>query len=588
MSSGGRLQTILVLTVFAVVFSALAVTNYMRNSSAWDEPQHLTAGCLALMRSDYRLDPEHPPLLRMWAAAALSRERHITLNTDLLPARLGDDWLFYRQFLFGQDFLFRQNDADALLNRSRFMIVLLGIGLGILLFSWARELFGFWPAVVVLGLYCTEPNVLAHASVIGTDFGVTVFIFGTSYFTWKTTRVLNAGNLVGLTAFFSLALVSKSSAILLGPIIVVLLATRVVSRLPWPCKLGRYHERTTVRSKALTSAMILSLMFGVSYITLWAAYSFRYAPSPVAGSPDLFVASQETISVAPRPARIANWIDRHHLLPNAYTQGLVVGLTKAQRRASFLAGSFSDIGWWYYFPVAFALKTPVALILLFLAGLLVVVKRRHTFLQDGLFVLLPLAVYLGAAMASKLNIGVRHILPIYPFVIITAGAAVAEMLSYKKPSVVATLVALCLFQVAEVARAAPHYLAFFNVFAGGPSHGHEYLIDSNLDWGQDLKRLKQWMDKNRVTRINLSYFGMADPTYYGIEYTRLPAAFVPLDQIQPPQLPGYVAVSVTNLRGLYLNDNGKAFYRPLLERKPDAVIGYSIYVYWVERPWWSR
>jgi hypothetical protein len=144
-----------------------------------------------------------------------------------------------------------------------------------------------------------------------------------------------------------------------------------------------------------------------------------------------------------------------------------------------------------------------------------------------------------------------------------------------------------LVAAAELALIYPHCLAAFNLAVGGPAHGDEYLVDSNIDWGQDLKGLKRWMDRNRVTTINLSYFGTADPSYYGIQCTYLPGGpFYVEQQVSPPQLPGYVAVSLTNLRGVYFNEEMRRRYEQLLERKPAARIGHSINVYWIERPWW--
>jgi hypothetical protein len=206
---------------------------------------------------------------------------------------------------------------------------------------------------------------------------------------------------------------------------------------------------------------------------------------------------------------------------------------------------------------------------------------------DTLFVFGPIIVYLGAAMAGHLNIGVRHILPIYPFVLLIAGKAVVTLWYARSPLLRGLLGALCLAGVVESAAIYPNYLAFFNQFIGGPRNGQKYLVESNLDWGQDLKGLKRWMDQNHVRHINLSYFGTADPAYYKINCTYLPGAPLfaePL--VKSPTLPGFVAVSATNLRGVYFDGPWRSFYWPLLEMKPAGVIGYSIYIYWVERRWW--
>jgi hypothetical protein len=282
---------------------------------------------------------------------------------------------------------------------------------------------------------------------------------------------------------------------------------------------------------------------------------------------------------------VLDWVDIHRLLPNSYVQGFALSQAQAQTRPAYLFGRFNTTGWWYYFPVAFFIKTPVALILLFFAGLALCVVNRSKFWQEDVFLLLPPAIYLSAAMSVNTNIGVRHILPIYPFVLLIAGKAAAAVLANRRKLLVALLTALCLFQVGEVAAVYPHYLAFFNCLIGGSKSGYKYLSDSNIDWGQDLKNLKKWMDSNGIDRISLSYFGSADPAYYGINCTYLlgspPFAS---NKVEQAVLPGLVAVSVHNLTGAGLD--GNPFYRPLLDTVPVAVIGYSIRIYRVEKPWW--
>jgi hypothetical protein len=149
------------------------------------------------------------------------------------------------------------------------------------------------------------------------------------------------------------------------------------------------------------------------------------------------------------------------------------------------------------------------------------------------------------------------------------------------------VVAGLVLMAGEFAVAYPSPLAFFNVFVGGPSCGDECLVDSNLDWGQDLKGLKRWMDDNQVQHINLCYFGTALPAYYGIDCTQMPGSGL-LAGGAPPQLPGFVAISATNLRGAYFPEQLRQLYLPLLSMKPVTKIGYSIYVYRVEQPWWQQ
>ena len=576
-------RTALVLIVFGAVFLALVVGSYRRESATIDEPHHLVHGYAALRLHDYRIDPEHPPLVWMWAALPLLTMPEVHLDTSSVSWRIGDRWGV------GHDFLFKDNDADRVLYRARFMIALLGMLLGVLVFFWARELFGFWPAVFALGLYCTEPNLLAHSGLVTNDVGVTCCIFGAVYFAWRLARQFNIGNLIGLSVFFALALVSKYSAALLVPILSVLLFARAVSSEPWPWNIGRQKLLAARGAKVLSATLALGLALGVAYVALWTVYGFRYVPTPPGGG--IFVMENKAYRW-PLLAQVTRWIDERHLLPNASAQGFALAAARLSGRQSYLCGQTSTEGWWYYFPVAILIKTPIALLLLAFAGLALCAVRWKTAGRDALFVLGPPGLYLGTAMASPLNIGLRHVLTIYPFILLLAGWAIAALLSESETPVrrlwrKAVLGSLCLVQLVELATIYPYCLAFFNASVGGARHGSEYLVDSNLDWGQGLKLLGRWMKDHQVHHVNLSYFGNGDPAYYGIAYTPLPGqSFLPGEPISAIRLPGYVAISATNLRGAYLNDFERNLYAPLRERKPVAVLGHSLYIYWVEKPWW--
>jgi hypothetical protein len=174
-------------------------------------------------------------------------------------------------------------------------------------------------------------------------------------------------------------------------------------------------------------------------------------------------------------------------------------------------------------------------------------------------------------------------LPVYPLALMLSAVTVEWLLRRHQRRIVTAGVVL---MAGEFLAVYPSPLAFFNVVVGGPGHGDACLVDSNLDWGQDLKGLKRWMDERQVRRVNLCYFGTAVPSYYGIESTGLPGNGL-TGEGGPPQLPGLVAISVTNLRGVYFSAAMREFYRPFLAMKPEAKIGYSIFVYRVDRPWWQ-
>jgi hypothetical protein len=450
------------------------------------------------------------------------------------------------------------------------MTVLLGVLLGVLVFSWARAWFGLVPAIVALLLVAIEPNLVAHASLVTTDFGATTLVFGAVYFLWRTCRHASRANVIGLSAFCGLAMAAKYSALLLAPIVALLLVAAVLS--------GRLTRRRAICIFATVAIGCLTIV--------WAAYGFRYLPSDTPGwSFDLTRTS--LAAQAPMLSRMVEAVDRVHLLPNAYTQGLIY-LQASRQMPSFLAGSYSTDGWWYYFPIAFLIKTPIAVIVLTAVGLFTWLARARRWTGTSIaFVLLPAGLFLAAAMTSGINMGLRHILPIYPFVILLTAAAARVLLGMRRQRAGAiALAAVLAAAVVEYGTAYPHTLPFFNVLVGGSENGFRYLADSNLGWGSNLKPLKAWMDEQGVRHINLAYFGQADPMYYGIDSTNLPGSPGFIDDISRPGLPGYVAISPTILQGVYAPPHWRLWYAPFRDLEPDAIIGDSIRVYWLDE--WPR
>jgi cytochrome c-type biogenesis protein CcmH/NrfG len=559
-----------ILIIFAVAFGTLQVFAYTRKSATIDEPIHLTTGYAALAARDYRVETTHPPFMRMWAALPLLFMRDVHLDTRVIDRTEPAAWHSgSTAFDFSTRFLFVDNDADRLLNAARFMIVICGILLGVLVFAWTYEWLGLTPAVWALVFYTLSPNLAAHASLVTTDVGVTCFIFGAIYFLWRTSRRVSLFNLTGLSVFFALAIVTKFSGLILGPIVLVLLIVAV-------------RQRTTITPRA--AAAIVALLAVASFAAVWAIHGFRYAPSASA-SWQLHLEEAPLARTVPMIASVTGWIDRHHLLPNAFTEGfLIFAQSMSPPNYAFLAGAYSDEGWWYYFPVAFLIKTPISLIALAAIGVVILVRRRHELgVKNEVFIVVPVVIYFAVAASNTFQVGVRHLLPIYPFILLIGAAA--AMVLVPRPAGRLALAGLMAFWIAVVVDVYPHTLTFFNRFVGGPGNGYKYLADSNIDWGQGLKLLKEWMDRQSVRHVALAYFGTADPAYYDIEYTQLPAATpgMHLPSIARrwarPRLPGYVAVGATVLTGVYLDPQWQLFYRGLRATTPVAVLGNSIFVY---------
>jgi tetratricopeptide (TPR) repeat protein len=559
-----RLQAVVALSLFATAFIVLAISGYSDASASWDEPMHLSAGYVALEQGDFRVDPSHPPLLRMWAALPARALGPLRIDTGAIDRSTPATWLeaVYR---FSHSVMYVENDADRILFPGRLMIVFLGALLGAMVYVWAREWLGALPAAAALVLFLLEPNLMANASVVTTDLGVTTFMFGAVYFLWRTCRRPGWANVAAVTLCCAAALVSKFSAVILGPIVLALLGIAVA-------------RRAVTARMAIAVAGVVALF---SFASIWAIHGFRYLPS---ASPswqfDFRAAGYPADGAA---AAVAEWADRHRLLPNAYAQGFLYAQSSSGQLSAFFAGNYSANGWWYYLPVAMLIKTPITHLVLIALGLATCVWQRRQLGPLALaFVLLPAGVYLAVAMTSGISVGVRHALPVYPFLLLVAAAAVRALATLPRPRLVVSLVVLMATGVAELATAYPYTGTFFNQFVGGPERGFRYLVDSNLGWGRNLKRLKRWMDANQVQHVNLAYFGQADPSYYHISVTHLPGApGFATAAVARPRLPGYVAISPTILQGPYSPPMWRRFYRGFADLEPVTVIGNTLRVYWV-------
>jgi hypothetical protein len=558
----GRVGTTAILLAFAAVFLGLRLHALRQDSPTFDEPLHLASGYAALAWRDYRVDPSHPPLFRMWAALPLLRDQ-----PSAPPPRIDNYapelWL-QQSTEYARRWLFADANADRRLNAARVMNALWGVLLGVLVYAWTREWLGPGAALCALALMLVEPNLAAHASLVTTDEGLACCAFGAVYFVWRWQRHARWRDLAAAAAFTAAALSGKFSGVLLLPIVLALIAwTTPVS---W--------KRTLAACVACAAAVVCAI---------WAVYGFRYAPGPDEGW--RFVLDGYGRGVAGGlVSSAARWIDAHHLLPNAFTEGFVFSVGSARLLPSYLLGHYSRTGWWYYFPVAIALKTTATMLIAAAGAFVWLARQRAAGDRMFLFTALPAAVFLVGAMASGINLGVRHVLPIYPYFVLLAAAGCRALRASPARVLRLAPVALVTLAAVEFAMAYPETLSHVSVLAGGSSRARQLLTESNVDWGQDLKRLRGWMDAHGVRHINLAYFGSVDPKYYGIDCTHLPGGpLFAMGAVHRPDLPGYVAISATVLSGVYLPARWRLHYEPFLQQEPVAVIGQSLLVYYLER-----
>ncbi len=522
----------------------LALSAVAGKSPSYDEPLHLTAGYSYWQYDDFRLQPENGNLPQRWA----------TLPLLWQDARFGasapEAWWGYSDFPRLKDhFLYGSgNDPDRMFAAARTAAMLWGVALGLLVFCWSRRLWGDGAACFALALYALSPTMLAHGPLVTSDMCAAFFLVAASGAYWRHLQRLTPGSLALSALVTGLAVVAKFSFVVL-PFVFGLLALWVLV------------ER---RPRAAWLAASAAVHLAVTWVIVWGFYGWRFA----AAGDELpammqFYRLWSHILPAEGPVRAVVDLAREwRLLPEAFIHGFSFVYTAAQARPAFLNGEFGDTGWWWFFPYAYLIKTPIAELLALATGAGLVITRwvrvnaagRLTRIAADLRTVLPLAalllVYGALSVTSSLNIGHRHLLPMYPALFILAGGLVAVPLA---PWRRWAAVALVLLATVESFAVRPHYLAFFNASVGGPSQGWRHLVDSSLDWGQDIPGLAKWLGANQRPgeALYVTVFSTASLEHHGVRGTLLPPSFdadprpwVELDA-------GLYAVSATMLQDVY-------------------------------------
>jgi hypothetical protein len=581
----------LAVALLVAVFAWQCWTAATRWSMTSDEVVHIPAGYVYWKLGDFTFNAEHPPLAKLLATVPLLFTR------PTLPALDGN------VVAAGYSFCFRANDTRSILVSPRLVIALLGALLVVVVFLWGRALFGQRAGLLAAFLCAFEPNLTAHASVVTTDVPMTLFFLLSVAILWAIARRVTWPRVAGFSLAVAAAATTKFSAVLLIPILGALAAVVALDRseLAWSSGVRRVAgagSPTEVRGrggKAAVLAGVFALALVVCVAAIWAAYGFSFRGPDKADAmhsqsvPETLQEWKRTLG-GTVPAQPYEFIDRHRLLPHAFVVGLLnVALHNARGHGAFLLGKVSDFGRPGYFPFAVLVKTPLPFLLLLLLGAMLLLRRRTRPAGRLAFLVVPPAVYMLASMASNLNIGVRHVLPVYPFMAIAAGATLAalpRLSAGARRRVAAAIVALAAWHAFEGVRYRPHFLSYFNQLAGGPEQGYRVLSDSNVDWGQDLYLLKQWVETHDAGGLKVSYFGPAQPDVdAGIpcEYVTPPAMSPRRRGTVPLRAGDLLAVSATHLAGMR-GVRPYGLFLPLMQHEPLARVGYSIFIYRIGEP----
>lgn len=571
----------------------LAVSSLSQKSPTFDEQGFIVRG-LAYLRDPAeggtrRIRVGHPPGLNAYNALLLAGDDTVHLPADD-PSWQGTG--FHRP---AELFLWEiGNDVEHIMFLARIPTVWLGLLLIALVSRWAAEMAGsgLWrrkagssrligsvAGLLALVVTAFDPNLMAHMRLATTDFGLTATAAFAGYGLWRLVRRPSWWTAVLAGVGLGFMLNTKFTALLFLPLFGVVLIMGLI--IHWHGRSGKDRSSSLV----LTALMLLIYPL-VGLVVLWAGNGFDVGNLPTS------VPFLPQLGGARTP--LALYLE----------QLLDIGGRLQVETPAFLLGHFRTSGWWYYFPLAFLLKTPLPTLLLLLWAVVSTVvglwtARSRLTGANGLDLAalwIPAAGFFAIALTTDINLGYRHILPVLPFLYVFIGVSIAPALvplaaagkDPRRPSISGqSWLALGLTGALMMVSLwiCPHYLAFFNVLAGGPDNGWRSLVDSNLDWGQDLQALGPWMRENDVDRVWLSYFGEARPEYYRIRYDGLdsfpprlmnPEArpFVPSDPA-----PGWYAISATNLQGVqFFNKDQFSFFRT---RRPDDKLGYSLFLYYV-------
>jgi hypothetical protein len=549
---------------FFLALIALQLTLLARaNSATWDEADHTYAAYMQY-RGDFGLNSEHPPLVKFLAALPL-QGLSLTLPPMLdRPYRL-------QEVIGGRDFVF-QNDANQILFRARVATMTFTLLLALIVFFAAQEMFGTPAGLLALAILSFDPTLLAHSALVTTDSAQALFLFATIYAFYRYAsrpthlRLLITGLLAGL------ALASKHSAVLLFPMLLLLAVAELLL------------NRETTQEKATTRlAGALATITAISLFVLWAFYGFRFAARPAGLALNPTFQAQLLRVPSPFEAHVLAFADRFHLFPESYLYGFAHVLFESRAFHSYLLGTIYPHPVWFYFPVAIVIKSTLTFLILLAVAVWALATRRVTHRRETFYLLIPAAVYMAFAMAGGMNIGVRHVLPIYIFLTVFIAGAIAPFFQQSRRWLYA-IVALLIFQAVSVLHSYPAYVTYANEAFGGPANVHKYLSDSSSDWAQQMKSVDTYLQQRGIKNCWFAYFGegVAEYSYYGIPCKPLITAdslYFDVPHDVPPAIDGPVLMSAGVLSGFEFGPGALNPYEQFKSLTPVATIDNGVFVY---------
>jgi hypothetical protein len=518
--------------VFAFIGVARIVSTYGQFSQTYDEPWHIAGGVEWLERGVYTAGLEHPPLGRVATA----------IGPYLLGAKAQDHKDPIDQ---GNTILSSGQGYWRLLTAARAGTILFFVSACGFVFLWARRWFGRVQAVLAVLLFSCLPPILGHSALATVDVAQAATLTGALYclLRWLESRSARWTWLAGIT--LGLALLAKLSNLAFYAVCCAIVLA--------------------VRRPARPLLLRQSAVFVVAaLLTIWSGY--RWSVRPLSASSPIRQLAVKNFGENSQITKLATRAADIPIPLSEFAAGIIeVYHFGSAGHHSYLLGEYRRTGWWHFFPVVLSVKTPLAFLALVFAGVWIAVRRTTAAWQVRATALLPVGI-LFVCVLSRLDLGVRHALSIYPLLSILVAHAAAKLLAAPRLVLRATAAALIAFVVVESAIAHPDYLASFNVLAG--KEPERILCESDLDWGQDLPRLSRRLKEIGATKVAIAYFGTAPLAQFDLPET------VPLS----PQTPtsGYVAISAHEL---ILEHARNGSYAWLRRHGPGERIGSSIFLF---------
>lgn len=566
----------------------LAVSSVWDDAPIVDEIPHIGAGYSYIAAGDHRLNPEHPPLAKDLAGIGvyLAGNNGSSFSTRYWRSDLNGQWEFGRHLLFSSG-----NDTLRMIRFSKSPQLIFFILSAIIIAVWTKRLYGNVASILALFLFSLSPTVLAHSRFVTTDIPALFGVLLSSFFFLDFIKDQKPKKLVYAGLAFGVAQLTKFSLFLLNPVFLVIAITYAL--------IHASHGKKIQDSFKLLFKTIL--IIGIGYLVVWIVYIPHVINYPPELQKEHTTKLLETYGKRTLPDMVIYFSDKPVIRALAqYGLGFLMVVQRSiGGNTTYFLGEVSREAWKHYFPIVYFIKEPLAFwgLMAMVLSFFGIKINRSTFKAKTLIewsknhftelaMFLWLAVYWYTSISANLNIGVRHLMPIYGFTYILLAGGLTHIgknikLKYFTGYLILCTSLLCWYMYENI-KIYPYYLTYFNQTVGGAKNGYRYVVDSNIDWGQDLKRLSDWVEVNNVKNIYLDYFGWSDQSFYlknnfiWLQSSRFRSKE---DFLTENPNGGWVAISATFYMGLSKQEGLDYNWLKLEDRF--TTIGNSIFVWYV-------